>query len=370
MKFVVEKKNILKSLSHTQSIVEKHNTIPILSHVLFKTEKDKVVLTSTDLEISIVESFAAEIIEQGETTVSSHILYNIIRKISDVNDRIEVSINKNSNRILLKSGNARFELASFPSNDFPVVSNLKMSHNFSLPAKILYKLINRTHFAMANEETRYYLNGVYLHILNDNEMRFVATDGHRLAFMNTGLPEGYAKIPGVILSRKTVSELLKLIVDSTDDVDISLSETQVSFKLGSALLTSRLIDGVFPDYEQVIPKENDKVFKINIKSFAKVLDCISTVSSEKDNAVKMNLQKGKLLLSASNAEKGSAVDEIEVDYQGDNLNIGFNARYLLDVANQITEEFAEFSMRDSDTAITIKDINDNDALYVLMPMRV
>ena len=273
----------------------------------------------------------------------------------------------------LSSGRSRFELATLPKEDFPSTLDGDYPQAFELQAGELRNLVDRTRFAISTEETRYYLNGIYLHAAEADGvavLRAVATDGHRLARFEMPRPEGAAEIPGVIVPRKTVNELRKLIDEADEGIAVSLSETKVRFAFGDTVLSSKLIDGTFPDYERVIPSGNDKILEVDCRSFAAAVDRVSTIATEKSRAVKLAVGDSTLTLSATSPESGSAVEEIEVGYGGDAMEIGFNSRYLLDIAQQIEGEQAEFALADAASPTIVRDRADVSALYVLMPMRV
>jgi DNA polymerase-3 subunit beta len=369
MKFTIDRAPFLKALSHGQSVVEKHTSVPILTHVLIQAKEGMVRLSTTDLEMSLVEEVSADISEEGAVALPAHMLHDLVRKLPD-GARVEISWEEGAAQAELASNSADFHLSCLPAQDFPEISQDSLPHQFKIPAKVLHDILDRCRFAMSTEETRYYLNGIYLHVVDGKELRTVATDGHRLARVAVGMPEGAQSIPGCILPRKTVSELLKLIVDQTEDVAVSLSDTQVSFGSQHARLSSRLIDGTFPDYETVIPSGNDQVMRVPLKSFSGAIDRVATMAPEKERGIKLNIKDGKLKLSAVSAERGSGEEEVEVDYQGIPLEIGFNAKYLIDIAQQMGSEDAEFSMKDSGTAAVVRDLQDASSLYVLMPMRV
>jgi DNA polymerase-3 subunit beta len=249
----------------------------------------------------------------------------------------------------------------------------ELGHSFVLSASDLKRLIDRTRFAISTEETRYYLNGIFLHAAKSNDvpmLRAVATDGHRLARMEIPLPEGAGGMPGVIVPRKTVAELRKLLEEAEQDIAVALSETKIRFTFGATVLTSKLIDGTFPDYDRVIPTGNDRVLEVNCREFAEAVDRVSTISTEKSRAVKLALERGSLTLSATSPENGTATEEIEASYGAQPLEIGFNARYLLDIAEQIEGDGARFAMADAASPTVVCDTADRSALYVLMPMRV
>lgn len=373
MKLTIERAALLKSLTHVHSVVERRNTIPILSNVLIEAAGGTLKLTATDMDLTIVESVAADVADPGSTTCPANTLYDIVRKLPE-GAQVELSIDTASGQITLNSGRSAFTLATLPKEDFPAAIDGELPKRFSLPSKALRHLIDRTRFAISTEETRYYLNGIYLHAAKSDKeeevLRAVATDGHRLARFEMPLPEGAEEMPGVIIPRKTVAELRKLIEETDDPIQLSLSETKLRFDFDSTILTSKLIDGTFPDYERVIPSGNDKIMGVDCRQFASAVDRVSTISTEKSRAVKLAMAEGNLTLSATSPESGSATEEIGVDYSGGDMEIGFNSRYLLDIAQQIEGESAEFVLSDSASPTIVRDAGDVSALYVLMPMRV
>ena len=370
MKLTIERADLLKSLGHVQSVVERRNTIPILSNVKIEAGDGAVKLNATDMDLDIVETTAAQVSTPGTTTVPAHTLYDIVRKLPD---GAQVNLDAGGGELTLSAGRSRFTLQSLPTDEFPVLSGGELPHAFTVTAAELRDLIDRSRFAISTEETRYYLNGIYLHKAERDGtpvLRAVATDGHRLASVEAPLPAGAENMPGVIVPRKAVAELRKLIDESGDEVGVSLSDTKIRFAFDDAVLTSKLIDGTFPDYERVIPAGNDKVMEVGCKGFADAVDRVSAISSEKSRAVKLSLSSGLLVLSASSPEHGSATEEVEVDYQGDEIEIGFNSAYLLDITRQIEGDTARFTMADSASPTIMQEVDDASALYVLMPMRV
>lgn len=371
MKFTLARDALLKSLGHVQSVVERRNTIPILANVLIRVSGQQVSFAATDMEIEITESVEAHVIKTGAVTAPAHTLYEIVRKLPD---GAQVELHAASlNQLTLSSGRSHFKLGCLPVEDFPKMPEGDLKHSFRLTASDLRALIDRSRFAISTEETRYYLNGIYFHttqVKNVDVLRAVATDGHRLARVEMPAPKGAKGIPGVILPRKTVGEVRKLIDESNSDIDISLSESKVRFTFDGAVITSKLIDGTFPDYERVIPSGNDKTLEVDARIFASAVDRVATISSEKSRAVKVSLTPGHLTLSANSPEAGSATEELEAKYEGALLDIGFNARYLLDILQQIEGEGARFSLADASAPAIIQDVSDMSALYVLMPMRV
>lgn len=371
MQFVIEKSALLKALSHVTSIVERRNTIPILSNVLMLASGDHLCLTATDLEREVIEKVPAKISGEGGTTVQAHVLHDIVRKLPDGAD-VEIS-KGDDGRMMLMSGKGRFDLQALPADDFPELSTDDLSHKFSLKSNELKQLIERTRFAISTEETRYYLNGIYLHEAETDGatvLRAVATDGHRLAQVEVPLPDGAAGLPGVIIPRKTVAEVLRMVADTESDVIIEMSDAKIRFTVGDLVLTSKLIDGTFPDYTRVIPTANDKELSIARESFAKAVDRVSTLSSDRGRAVKLNLNDKRLILTVNNPDSGSATEELTVDYDDEPIEIGFNARYLLDITGQLQSETAKFLLADPGSPTMVRDDSDISALYVLMPMRV
>lgn len=378
MRATVERSHLLRSLSHVHRVVERRNTIPILSNVLLRADGGKLTLKATDLDLEVTETVAAEIGQAGATTVPAHILHDIVRKLPD---GAEVSLDTGDGaQLVLKSGRSRFTLQILPESDFPDLTTGEFPTRFALPAATLKKLIDRTQFAISTEETRYYLNGIYLHVVTVGKkpmLRAVATDGHRLAQAQVDAPAGSEKMTGVIVPRKAVGEIQKLVEGGGEtNVDVELSDTKVRVTIpassggGDVVLTSKLIDGTFPDYGRVIPQGNDKIMKVARAEFADAVDRVSTISSERGRAVKLGLSDGKMTLSVNNPDSGSAVEEVGVDYAGDDIEIGFNSRYLLDVAGQLETGNAEFRFADPGSPTLILDDGAADALYVLMPMRV
>jgi len=372
MKITLERASLLKSLAHVQSVVERRNTIPILSNLLLEADNGNLSITATDLDIEVVETLSADISESGSTTVPAHVIYDIVRKLPD-GSQIELHYGGDSERLEMSAGRSQFSLACLPREDFPVMAASDMSTSFSISAKGLKELIDKTRFAISTEETRYYLNGIYLHTVDSEKgkrLRAVATDGHRLALYETSAPSGIEGMPGVIVPRKTVGEMYKLVDDVDSKIKISVSETKIRFSLDGVVLTSKLIDGTFPDYQRVIPSGNNRIMSVDAKKLIAATDRVSTVSSEKSRAVKMSLEENRITLAVSSPESGSATEEVEVEYTQEPMEIGFNARYLLEIANQIDGKNARFEMQEAGSPTIIREQADEASLYVLMPMRV
>ena len=372
MKLTLERAALLKALSHVQSVVERRNTIPILANVLLQAQKSRLSLSATDMDLAVVETIDANSGTTGATTVPAHTLYEIVRKLPD-GSQVELETAADGDSITLRAGRSRFTLACLAPADFPAMNDGDLPHRFPVPANELRSLIDRTRFAVSTEETRYYLNGIYVHATQSNGVRVlrgVATDGHRLARVEMPLPAGAEDMPGVIVPRKTVGELRKLLDEADGAVEVELSDTKIRLSIGNITLTSKLVDGTFPDYERVIPVGNDKALEVPVKAFAQAVDRVSTISTEKSRAIKLALGKNTLTLSATSPDASSAVEEIEVGYDSTPIEIGFNSRYLLDIAEQISGSDVRFLLADSGSPTVVRDAADESALYVLMPMRV
>ncbi|UNE54346.1 DNA polymerase III subunit beta [Bartonella machadoae] len=371
MRITVDRSQFLKSLGRVHRVVERRNTVPILSNVLIDADNGGVQLKATDLDLEITESFTANVKQAGAITVPAHLLYDIVRKFADGSE-IVLSVDENqANTMSVVSGCAHFQLQCLPKVDFPESLPGQFGYRFSLPASGLKHLLDCTQFAISTEETRYYLNGIYFHVINDGvlKLRLVATDGHRLAQVDMEAPSGVDGMPGVIIPRKTVGELQKLLSEEIDgDVCVELSETKIRFSVGSVVLISKLIDGTFPDYQRVIPLGNDKKLVVNRQDFSSAVDRVSTVSSDRGRAVKLTIEQGQLKLVVNNPDSGSAEDQLSVTYTSDPLEIGFNSRYLLDIAGQLSNDEMVFMLSDAVAPALIRD--HADALYVLMPIRV
>jgi DNA polymerase-3 subunit beta len=352
--------------------VERRNTIPILSNVLLNADGASLEMKATDLDLEVTEATPAKVERGGATTVPAHLLYDIVRKLAD-GAEVMLKTDEDGNAMTVTSGRSSFRLQCLPQSDFPELSAGSLSHIFRLDSVALKGLIEKTQFAISTEETRYYLNGIYLHTIEVGgklKLRAVATDGHRLARAEVDAPAGSEGMPGIIIPRKTVSELQKLVDDPDIAITTELSDTKIRFTIGSVVLTSKLIDGTFPDYQRVIPTGNDKKLIIDRQGFAAAVDRVSTISSERGRAVKLSITEGQVTLAVNNPDSGSATEELAADYSSDPIEIGFNAKYLLDVAAQLSGTEAKFMLADAGSPTLIHDMADETALYVLMPMRV
>ncbi|WP_205479930.1 DNA polymerase III subunit beta [Sphingomonas arenae] len=367
MKATIERATLLKSLSHVQSVVERRNTIPILSNVLIDAREDgSIRLMATDLDLQVDEAVPANVSQPGATTVSAHTFFDIVRKLPEGS---QVELAAADGKMQVNAGRARFNLSTLPRDDFPVIAEGDLPTRFELPAATLRQIIDKTRFAISSEETRYYLMGIFLHVADD-QLKAAATDGHRLARVTVAKPDGADGMPDVIVPKKCVGELRKLLDEVEGTVEVTLSPTKVRFVLGHAVLTSKLIDGTFPDYNRVIPTANDKLLKLDPKSFSSGVDRVSTIASEKTRAVKMSVDRDRVTLSVTSPENGTAAEELPADYSADGLEIGFNARYLLDILGQIEGDSVEVHLADAAAPTLLRENDKSSALYVLMPMRV
>ncbi|QZD88076.1 DNA polymerase III subunit beta [Qipengyuania psychrotolerans] len=374
MKATIERATLLRCLSHVQSVVERRNTIPILSNVLIEAEGDGLKVMATDLDLQVVEHMDAASVESpGSITVSAHLLFDIARKLPEGS---QVSLEAAENRMAIKAGRSRFSLPTLPRDDFPVIVEGDLPTSFELPAKTLAEIIDRTRFAISTEETRYYLNGIFFHVSDEDQpvLRAAATDGHRLARFTLPRPEGAEGMPDVIVPRKAVAELRKLLDEKMDsNVQIDLSASKIRFALGGdggVVLTSKLIDGTFPDYSRVIPTGNDKLLRIDPRTFHEGVDRVATIATEKTRAVKMGLEKDKVTLTVTSPDNGTATEELPAEYNSEEFEIGFNAGYLKDILGQIDSDSVDIHLADAGAPTLIRLNDDSAALYVLMPMRV
>ncbi len=374
MKFKADRATLLRALAHIQSVAEKRNTIPILANVLIAVRENRLSFTATDMEIAILEEVSAAVSRNGATTAPAATLYEIVRKLPE-GAEVEFEHGGGDSQLALRAGRFTTSLVVLPVDDFPSMTAGTLPHRFHVTALALRGLIDRARFAISTEETRYYLNGIYLHAAESEGtrvLRAVATDGHRLARVEEPLPEGAGSMPGVIVPRKTVAELRKLLDEESGEIEVALSDTRVQFSVGPIRLTSKLIDGTFPEYDRVIPRDNDKVLRVGKKDFADAVARVSAISSERARPVKLSLARDLLVLSATSPDQGTATEELESDrvkYEFGPLEIGFQARYLNDITDQVGDE-VEFRFADGAAPTVVRDAADASALYVLMPMRV
>tara|TARA_Y100000590_G_scaffold406991_1_gene496813 strand:- start:372 stop:1487 length:1116 start_codon:yes stop_codon:yes gene_type:complete len=371
MKLIVEKNTIFKALSHVQSIVEKKNTLPILSNILIEAKDNNITLSSTDMDISITEKINSNTIDNGSTTVNASTLYDIIRKLPE---NKEIEIISNDGKILsIRSGSSRFSLGCLPKEDFPIIDIENPGIKINIDSQTLLNLIDKTKFAISNEETRYFLNGLYFNLRNENNaniITIVGTDGHRLSkidYLNENLP---SESIGVIIPKKTINELSKLLAEYSGEIEINLTSNKIVFFINESILISKLIDGNFPDYKRVIPGENNNVLKLNRLNFSAAVDRVSTINSDKLPIVKLKLLNNIMNISTSNTDNGTATEDIETEYNGDEIEIGFNSKYVLDIVNNLEDEEIHLSFKDNSSPITATEKSNEKLIYVLMPMRI
>ena len=372
MKVSIERGALLRAVAQAQSVVERRNTIPILANVLIEAEGDQLSFRATDLDIEVVDKAPAQVERAGATTVPAVTLHEIVRKLPD-GALVSLTDDPTAGRLTVEAGRSNFSLATLAREDFPIMATAEYESNFSASAPLLRRLFDKSRFAISTEETRYYLNGVYMHIAEGEGgpvLRCVATDGHRLARIDADTPQGAEQMPGVIVPRKTVGELRKLLDDDEAVIAVSVSETKIRFATPEITLTSKVIDGTFPDYARVIPVGNERRMEVDAGDFAQAVDRVATVSSERSRAVKMTLDSDRLVLSVNAPDSGAAEEELAVAYGDERLEIGFNAKYLLEIANQVDRENAVFMFNSAGDPTLMREGNDTSAVYVVMPMRV
>lgn len=370
MQFEISKSSLVKALSNVNGVVEKRNTIPILLNVRIEAKSDKLSFTATDMDIVVVVTCDLFLKKEGVTTVPGQLLYDIIRKIPD-GSNISVELNDTNNSLIIKYGRSKFSLPCLDPSEFPILSEGEMTVEFKIKSAELIKIIDKTRFAISNDETRYYLNGLFLQAIEvgkKSELRAVATDGHRLALcLSSDLNFG-SKTFGVIVPRKTVNEIRRIIEDN-DEVSISLSKTKIKVCCGNSSIISKLIDGDFPDYEKVLPKNNDKIISVDRKLLFDAVDRVSTIANDKHRSIKFVLGDDKLILQVTAPDGGFADEEMGVEFSDSKIETGFNSRYLMEIISQIDREQINFKFRDGMSPAIINS-DDYDAIYVIMPVRI
>ena len=371
MKFKILRSNFFKTLSHLQGIVDKKNSLPILSNILIEAKDNKLKLSSTDMDISVIEEINCNVLEDGSTTINSQILYDIVRKL-DENSEIEI-ISNNGKLLTLRANGSRFSLASLPKEEFPLIDQDNSGSNITINSKILFKLIDKTKFAISNEETRYFLNGLYFNInVEDNKkiVTLVGTDGHRLAKFSYSIDDNIEQISGVIIPKKTIYELSKLLSETNTEVKISISSNKIIFFIENIIFISKLIDGSFPDYKRVIPKDNSSILKINREKLLSAVDRVSTIANEKNPVIKFKILKNILNLNTINNESNTASEDLDIEYIGEEIEIGFNSKYIMDIMNNLEDEEISIKLKDNTSPIIALENSNSNLVYVLMPMRV
>lgn len=375
MEFKINSTDLLKALSHIHGIVEVRHTLPILSNIILEAKDDKLILSSTNLDIYCSDKIKAEVLQSGEVSVSAVTFFEIIKRLPSGSEVLMI-MEEGENEIRLTCGRSKFNLSTLKTDDFPIISDSDLSTNFVLSADELIRIIDKTKFAVSNEETRYYLNGIFLHKAERNSIQFlraVATDGHRLAQYDIPLPQGAEDITGIIIPKKTIYELRKVLDDANGDVSVSLNENKIKFSFKDLKVVSKVIDGTFPDYTKVIPQKNDKNFKTNNSDLKNAIDRVSAVAANeesKSKAIKFCIENNSLSLSVESQSKGSANEMIDVNYSGDKVDIGFNSKYIIDICNEVDGDEISISLSDSISPAIILDKTDENLFFVLMPMRI
>ena len=371
MKFKIFRSNFFKTLSHLQGIVDKKNSLPILSNILIEAKDNSLTLTSTDMDISIIEKIDCNVFEDGSTTINSQILYDIVRKI---NDNSEIEIISNDGKLLtLRADGSRFSLACLPKEDYPIIDQENSGNTIKINSKIIFKLIDKTKFAISNEETRYFLNGLYFNITKDQSnsiLTLVGTDGHRLAKFSHNIEDNIDQVSGVIIPKKTIYELCKLLSEIDEDVYISISSNKIVFTIENIIFISKLIDGSFPDYKRVIPNDNSNILKINREILLSAVDRVSTIANEKSPVIKFKLLQNILNLNTINNESSTASEDLKINYNGDEIEIGFNSKYIMDILNNLEDEEIAINLKDNTSPVIALENSNSNLVYVLMPMRV
>ncbi len=371
MKFEIQRSEIFKGLSHLHGIVDKKNSLPILSNILIEAKDNHLIISSTDMDISVIEKLKCDIKEEGSTTINSQLFYDIVRKI-DQTSTIEV-ISNDSKILTVRSNKSRFSLGCLPKEDFPIIDETNSGTEITINSNILFKLIDKTKFAISNEETRYFLNGLYFQINTKKDLSIltlVCTDGHRLAKFSYNLGKKIDEVPGVIIPKKTIQEISKLLAEIDDEIKISISTNKIIFYINDLIFISKLIDGSFPDYKRVIPTDNKNILEINREEFLLAVDRVSTIANEKSPVIKCNLLENLINLNTVNTENSTATEDLKAKYTGDSFDIGFNSKYIMDILNNLDDEKIIINFKDGSSPITAQENSNSELVYVLMPMRV
>jgi len=368
MKFGISREALLKPLNLVAGVVERRQTLPILANVQLVLDGSNLSLTGTDLEVELIGRVALDAMPEsgGEITVPARKLVDICKSLPDGS---QLDFNLDGDKLILKSGRSRFTLSTIVANDFPSIEHGNGLQSFAVKQGDLKRLIDRTSFAMAQQDVRYYLNGM-LWELSEQRLRLVATDGHRLAMCTLQADVNVSQPTSVILPRKGVTELVKLLSDEDASASISLSNNHVRIETSEFTFTSKLIDGKFPDYERVLPKNSTKSIIGQRDDLRSAFSRTAILSNEKYRGIRLELSNDQLKILANNPEQEEAEELVEVDYQGDDLEIGFNVSYLLDVLSVLSGEKVRFSMADANSSALLEEAEDGDSVYVVMPMRL
>ncbi|MDB9802688.1 DNA polymerase III subunit beta [Pelagibacteraceae bacterium] len=371
MQFVVKRDNLLKSLNFVQGVVEKKNTLPILSNVLLQLKDKKLSIVATDLDIIFYDEISdVKILREGSTTTSAAILYDVLRKISSNSD-LNFDL-KSENKLSLRSENADFNLLCLPTDNFPSFADEFDGEEISLNNNRFLKLLNKTRISISNDDTRHYLNGIFLHLTEAHGRNFltgVATDSHRLSSSSLEI-ENAANFTSLILPRKTVFQLCSLLTEISDQLSMQVSENKIKFTLGNMKLISKVIDGKFPDYKKVVPTTNDKTLIVSSKDFVNSIERVASVSLDRKEGVKLVINKDNVQLSVNSANSGEGNEKIKAEFSSEDLNISFNSKYLIDIASTVEDKNIKMNLKDSVSPVLIEDYSDKNSYYVIMPMKI
>ena len=371
MEFAINRDILLKSLGHAYGIIEKKTTLPILSNILLEARDSKIRITATDLDIIYIEEIILkELKVEGSTTTSAGILYDILRKL-EPNSKVELSL-QNANKLKLVSGNSKFNLLCLPSDNFPLPDEDIKQKTFEISSQKILKLLNKTKISISNDETRHYLNGIYLHKTNIESKLFlsgVATDSHRLSFSSIEIDPN-TNFESIILPKKTIFQLISLLEQNAGVIKISNNKSKIKFEINSGVLISKVIDGRFPDYSKVIPKDNDKILQIKLDEFKNSIERVTTVSLDRKEGLKLAISKDFLILSVNSPNSGEGSENINVKFNSTDMSISFNSRYLIDIVSQIENNLIIVNLKDASSPVLIKDLSDKNSFHVVMPMKI
>ena len=371
MEFSVNRDILLKSLNFVQGIVEKKNTLPILSNVLLQLVENKLSIVATDLDIVFYDEInEVKVSKEGSTTTSAAILYDILRKISP-NSELNFVL-KSENKLSLKADNSDFNLLCLPTDNFPTFTDDFEGQEILLDNKRFLKLLNKTKISISNDDTRHYLNGIYLHLTEAHGRNFltgVATDSHRLSSSSLEI-DNINNFSSLILPRKTVYQLCSLLAETSEKLEMQTSENKIKFRLGKVKLISNVIDGKFPDYKKVVPTSNEKSLIVSSKDFVNSIERVASVSLDRKEGVKLVINKENIQLSVNSANSGEGNEIIKANFNSNNLNISFNSKYLIDIASEIEANDLKMNLKDSVSPVLIEDVSDKNSYYVIMPMKI
>lgn len=372
MKFSISRETLLKNLTYMQSVVEKRTSIAILSNVRLTAKDNSLETTATDNDITVQGHAEAFVETEGVTTVSAHKLYEIIRKTPE-GVMVEMDVATDGDRMSIKAGKAKFSLACISADAFPDMTKLDDGCSFDINSKDLKRALTKALFAASTEDTRQYLNGIYMHATKGEDgnpaLRFVATDGHRLSQVDLTMPEGAEDVPATIIPRKTVNEL-KALCEEGANITLHVSDKKLQAETGCLTMTSKVIDGTFPDYSRVIPKDNNMEMDVSRQLLLQAVDRVAILSHEKSRSIKFTIDGANLIISANNPDQENAMEELKVEYDADHVDVGFNARYVADIGSQIEGDDMQFFFKDSASPVLVKDPKDTSSLFVVMPMRI